>query len=172
MNFRIFVDVLFVPIFLLAILFVDRSPRETFAFESAGVVTRPTPVPGTSKPAFTDYKGITLGMSAVDARAKLPKPKETSDQQDFYIISAGESVQILYGDDKNVKAISTTYFGSDAKPPTPIAVFGTDVEVQPNGSINKMVKYPKLGFWISYIRTEGDDPVIMVTIHKLQEGEQ
>jgi hypothetical protein len=47
-----------------------------------------------------------------------------------------------------------------------------DVTAKPDGGINKMVKYPKSGFWISYLKTGGNDPMTVITVQKMQEGEQ
>jgi hypothetical protein len=50
----------------------------------------------------------------------------------------------------------------------PKAVFGSDVEAKPDGSVNKMIRYPKAGYLISYLRTAGDEPMIVITVQKMQ----
>jgi hypothetical protein len=156
MNFRISAFVTFVFAVCLTILLT---------------VSAATPVSAQGKPVFAGYRGVNIGTPTTEARTKLGEPKTKSDQQDYYVMSEGESTQILY-EAGSVKAISTTYFGAGVKPPTPLEVFGVDAEVKPDGSINKMVKYPKAGFWISYIRTDGTDPMVMVTVHTLQKEQQ
>jgi hypothetical protein len=168
MKLRIFVCLLIVPILFLTILFAGEVPENAFALDSAGAVTQPTPE---GKPLVSDIRGVKIGMSATDARAKLGKAKETSDQQDYYVFSENETLQIVFAEDKTVKAISATFVGANLKPPTPKDLFGSDVEAGTDGAINKMVKYPKLGYWISYIKTGGSDPMVMITIHAFQKGE-
>jgi hypothetical protein len=35
-----------------------------------------------------------------------------------------------------------------------------------------MVKYPKAGYWISYLKTGGDQPLVMITVQKMRAGDQ
>lgn len=119
-----------------------------------------------AKPVYAGYKGVMIGMPMADARTKLGNPRDKSDTEDYYVFSESESAQVLYDADKTVKVISVNYIGKTVAP-TPIAVLGSDVEAKPDGSMNKIVKYPKAGFWISYLRTGGDDPMVMVTVQKM-----
>jgi len=122
------------------------------------------------KPVFAGYKGVMIGMKMDDARTKLGTPKDKSDSEDYYVYSDNESVQVLYGPDKTVRVLSINYLGKGA--PTPTEILGMDVTAKPDGGINKMVKYPKSGFWISYLKTGGNDPMTVITVQKMQEGEQ
>ena len=124
------------------------------------------------KPVYSEYKGVTIGTKADDARAKLGDPKDKSDTQDYYVFSDNESAQVLYDTDHTVRVISINYIGKLDAAPTPKTVFGSDVAANSDGSVNKMVKYPKAGFWISYYRTGGDDPMIVLTLQKMNHGEQ
>src|SRR5437899_9080270 len=74
-------------------------------------ITQPTPTPLDAKSSYNGYKGVTIGMSAADARAKLGAPKEKSDEQDYYVFSENESAQVLYESDHTVKVISINYIG-------------------------------------------------------------
>jgi hypothetical protein len=122
------------------------------------------------KPVYTGYKGVMIGTSMADARAKLGDPRDKSDTEDYYVFSDHETAQVFYDTDKTVKLISVNYVGA-ANAPKPVDVLGMDIETKPDGSMQKVIKYPKAGFSISYLRTAGDDPLIMITVQKLA-GEQ
>lgn len=122
-----------------------------------------------SKPVYAGYKGVMVGTPMTDARTKLGNPRDKSDTEDYFVFSDNETAQVLYGADKTVRVLSVNYIGKNA--PTPVAVLGIQVEVRPDGSMNKLVKYPKSGFWISYLKTGGEDPMVVVTVQKMQ-GEQ
>jgi len=117
------------------------------------------------KPVYAGYRGVMVGMPMADARTKLGTAKDKSDTEDYYVYSDNESAQVLYGADKTVRVISINYIGKNA--PSPIDILGTAVESKPDGSMNKMVRYPKSGFWISYLKTGGDDPMVIVTVQKM-----
>lgn len=120
------------------------------------------------KPAYRDYKGVTIGMSADEARAKLGAPTDKSDTQDFYNVSEKQTVQVYYGADKKVSAVVVTYLDAAAGAPALKSIFGTDAEAKPDGSVHRMERYPKAGFWLSYSRTAGDSPLVVVTLSKIQ----
>ncbi len=121
------------------------------------------------KPVFTAYKEVAIGTSASDARTKLGKPKETSDAEDYFEFSDNESVRVLYDKDKKTRAISISYSAKGISAPTPQAVLGMAVEARPDGGMFKMVEYPKQKFWVSYVRTAGDEPLVIVTMQKIGE---
>ena len=122
------------------------------------------------KPVFSGYKGVMIGTKMDDARTKLGTPKDKSDSEDYYVYSDNETLQVLYAPDKTVRVLSINYIGKSA--PTPMEILGMDVAAAANGGINKMVKYPKSGFWISYLKTGGSDPMTVITVQKMQDGEQ
>ncbi len=124
------------------------------------------------KPVYSEYKGVSIGTKADDARTKLGAPKDKSDEQDYYVFSDNETAQVLYDNNHTVRVISVNYIGKLDAAPHPKDVFGTDVAAGADGSINKMVKYPKAGYWISYYKTGGDDPMIVLTMQKMIPGEQ
>ncbi len=116
---------------------------------------------------YNSYRGVTIGLTADQAREKLGAPKEKSNAGDYFVFSASESAQVLYDTDQTVKAISINFMGDLKAAPTPKDVVGMDVKKEADGSINKLVRFPKSGYWVSYIRTGGDDPMIVVTLQKM-----
>lgn len=114
----------------------------------------------TEQPLYAEYKGVRLGMSDNEVRAKLGKPALTDNELDFFVFSDTETAQITYDAARKAKAISTDYSGGVGAPDYKTVV-GTELESK-NGSLYKMVRYESLGFWVSYNRTAG--PVIIVTI--------
>jgi outer membrane protein assembly factor BamE (lipoprotein component of BamABCDE complex) len=120
------------------------------------------------KPAYTDYKGVRIGMTADEARAKLGRPTDAGDTQDFYSVNDKQTVQVYYGADKKVSAVVVTYLEAGANAPAPKSIFGSDAEAKPDGSIHRMERYPKAGFWLSYSRTAGGSPLVVITLSKIQ----
>ena len=47
-------------------------------------------------------------------------------------------------------------------------VLGADLEAKPDGSMHKLVRFPKAGFWLSYSRTSGTDAVVTIQLQKIQ----
>jgi len=142
----------------------------TTAFGQIQKAAATAPAPPAAS-TFAGYKGVKIGTPMTDARAKLGKAKDTSDVEDYFVFSDNESAQVLYDADKTVKVISINYVGSNAGAPSPKDVLGEDAEVKPDGSIYKMVKFPKAGYWICYNKTAGDDPLVMITVQKLGPGQ-
>jgi len=118
-------------------------------------------------PVFREYRGVQLGMTAEEARKKLGKPSDKGDEQDFYIFSERETAQIVYDKAHKVTVLSVDYSSGAPDVPTPKTVTGADIEPKPDGSMHKMIRYPKAGFWVSYSRTAGDSPMISITIQKI-----
>jgi hypothetical protein len=130
-------------------------------------VTKEQPGPPVvEEPIFQDYKGVKIGMTADEARQKLGTPKDMSDAQDFYVFSEKETAQVFYDATKKVTAISIDYTGEESGAPLCKSVLGTEVENKADGSMYKLVRYPKQGYWVSYNRTAGNTPTISVTIQK------
>lgn len=120
-------------------------------------------------PPFREYRGVSIGMSADEARRKLGTPKEKSDQQDFFVFSEKESAQIFYDGARKVSAISVDYVGEGSGVPKPKDVFGTEIEAKADGTMYKMVRYPKAGYWVSFNRTAGPTPLISITLQKIAQ---
>ncbi|HXM36887.1 MAG TPA: hypothetical protein VN920_16950 [Pyrinomonadaceae bacterium] len=119
-------------------------------------------------PVFNDYRGVQIGMTADEARKKLGHPRDKGDTQDFFVFSDNETAQIVYDTGHKVVTVSVDFLNGAAGVPVARAVVGSDVEVKPDGSMYKMVRYPKAGCWVSYSRTAGDSPLISITLQKIE----
>ncbi len=116
---------------------------------------------------FTNYKGIAIGMTSDEVRKKLGSPEDKGDDQDFYVFSSHETAQIFYDSDHTVKAMAITYTGDLHSALTPMQVFGEDIAPNAEGGIFNMVRYPEAGFWVSYNRTAGDNPIVSIAVQKM-----
>jgi hypothetical protein len=117
------------------------------------------------EPLYREYRGVTLGMSASDVRARLGKPAEKSDVMDFYVFNDRERARVYYTDGK-ASAVIATYIGKDAAAPAPASVLGAEIEAKPDGSMYRMTPYPRAGYWVAYSRTPGDSPLVIITMQK------
>ena len=120
----------------------------------------------TQQPLYTDYKGVRLGMTAQEARTKLGEPSLKSDEQDYFVFSDKETAQLGYDVAHKVTVISVDYL-SGVGAPDPRAVVGSDLELEPNGSLYKIVHYQSQGFWVSYNRAAGPVVIVTITIQKM-----
>ncbi|MFL6209403.1 MAG: hypothetical protein ACJ74W_11165 [Pyrinomonadaceae bacterium] len=116
-------------------------------------------------PIFSEYKGVRLGMTAEEARRKLGAPQDKGDTQDFYAFSENETAQVSYDAQHQVSAIAIIYMGG-GKAPVSKLVLGTDLSAKPDGSMYRLIRYPKAGCWVSYSRTSGDSPLVTVMMQK------
>jgi hypothetical protein len=119
------------------------------------------------KPLYVEYKGIRIGMETGEVRKKLGDPADQGDVQDFFVFSEKETAQVYYDKDHKVMAVSVNYVGDGSGAPLPKVVLGTDIEAKTDGTMHKIVRYPEAGYWVSYNRTAGDDPLITVTMQKI-----
>ena len=120
----------------------------------------------TQQPLYTEYKGVRLGMSAEEARAKLGTPALKDSDQDFYMFSENETAQIVYNAAHKVVTISVDYVGGIGAPDYKTVV-GGELEKSVNGSLYRVVRYESLSFWVSYNRTTGLVATVTVTIQKI-----
>jgi hypothetical protein len=159
-------------------LFQGRTGRLTLLL--AGTLTFIVLVPVTSRaqrtrtspdepesPAFSDFKGVRIGMTAAEARKKLGAPRDKSDEQDFYVFNDTQAVQVFYDKARAVSAISIDFMNGASAIPSAKDVLGTDAEAKADGSVYKMLRYPKAGFWVSYNRTAGSAPTTTITMQKI-----
>ncbi|MEA2176295.1 MAG: hypothetical protein QOD00_3887 [Blastocatellia bacterium] len=121
----------------------------------------------TDEPLYSEYKGIRIGMMASEVRKKLGEPTQKSDEQDFYAFNEKELAQIFYDDAQKVKAISVDFMGGTGATGYK-EVVGTKIETKVDGSMYKIVRYPKAGYWVSYNRAAGEAATVTITIQKIQ----
>ena len=112
---------------------------------------------------YREYRGVRLGMTAVEVRTKLGEPAMKSDEQDFYVVSAKETAQIVYDAGQKVVTISTDYTGAVGAPDYKTVV-GEELLQRPDGSFFKIVFYNSERFWVSYNKSASEVPVVTVTI--------
>lgn len=112
---------------------------------------------------YREYRGIRLGMTAAETRAKLGEPAMKSDEQDFYVISTNESAQIVYNTAQKVITISTDYTGG-AGAPDYRSVVGEGLLQRPDGSLFRMVMNDAERFWVTYNKTSTVVPIVTITI--------
>lgn len=136
------------------------------AQEQVATVVSSSPKASANAPVYTDYRGVSVGMSADEVRSKLNGIKKGKGQ-DFLPLSEHESAQIYYDDTNKVSAISIDYIGDVSKAPSPETVVGTVIEPKADGSMYKLNRYPEAGYWVSYNRTAGDKPIVTITIQKM-----
>jgi len=120
-------------------------------------------------PIFSEYRGVQIGMSADEARKKLGHLKDKGDTQDFFVFSDNETAQVVYdAATHKVVTVSVDFMHGAADVPVAKSVIGSDIEAKADGSMYKMVRYAKAGYWVSYSKTAGDSPLTSVTIQKIQ----
>jgi hypothetical protein len=112
---------------------------------------------------YKEYRGIRLGMTATETRAKLGEPAMKSDEQDFYVFSANETAQIVYNSAQKVVTISTDYTGG-ASAPDYRSIVGEGLLQRPDGSVFRMVMNDAERFWVSYNKTATVVPIVTITI--------
>ncbi len=123
---------------------------------------------GVEEPVFREYRCVQIGMIADEARKKLGGPKDKGDDQDFFVFSDNETATVQYDKQHKVITISTDYLSGATGIPTAASVIGSEISARADGSLYKMVRYEKAGFWVSYSRTAGATPMTSVTIQKIQ----
>ena len=67
-----------------------------------------------------------------------------------------------------VSAISIDFMSGAADIPMPKDVVGGEPDSRPDGSLYKMVRYPKAGYWIAYSKGTGNAPTITITMQKIE----
>ena len=121
-----------------------------------------------NRPAFTEFKGVSIGMPAEEARKKLGNPRDKSAEQDFYMFGDNEAVQVYYDKAGAVNAISIDFMSGANGIPSCKDVLGAEAEKKADGSVYKLIRYPNVGYWVSYSRTAGADATVTITMQKIQ----
>ncbi len=160
------------PATLVAASFVLAAPHAA-AQEQTPTPTpmaSPTPAPAASptpasEPLYREYRGVSLGMSAEEARRALGEPKSKGTRQDFYVLSEKETAQVFYRDGK-VSALAVSYVGESSGAPSALEVLGVEVTPKKDGSLHRRIRYRKAGYWVSYSRSAGRNPITTVTMRR------
>ena len=113
---------------------------------------------------YREYRGVHLGMTATEVRAKLGEPTLKSDEQDFFVISPNETTQIAYNAAHKVVTISTDYAGGVGAPDYRTAVGEGMLLTRPDGSVFKMAMYDAERFWVTYNKSAATVPTVTITI--------
>jgi hypothetical protein len=144
----------------------------TFVLLTAGTspaqrTRTPPPAEPEDQPAFSDFKGVRLGMTAEEARKKLGNPREKSAEMDFYVFNDTQIAQIYYDKAGLVTAISIDFMDGASAIPAAKDVLGTEADKKADGALYKMLRYPKAGYWVSFSRTAGNSPTTTITMQKI-----
>ena len=119
------------------------------------------------RPAFSEFKGVRLGMTAQEARKKLGTPRDKSNEMDLYVFNDTQAVQLYYDKAGAVTTISIDFMSGSSAIPSPKEVLGTEADTKPDGSLFKLLRYPKAGYWVSYSRTAGTEPTTTIIMQKI-----
>jgi hypothetical protein len=119
---------------------------------------------GQQTPLYREYRGVRLGMTAAEVRTKLGEPALKSDEQDFFVISTNETVQIAYNAAQKVMTISTDYAGGVGAPEYKKVVGEGLLLERPDGALFRMVMYDSERFWVSYNKSATTVPIVTITI--------
>jgi hypothetical protein len=106
-------------------------------------------------------------MTADGARKKLGTPRDKSAEQDLYVFNDTQAVQVFYDKAGTVSAISIDFMTGANAIPSAKDVLGTEADARTDGSVYKMLRYPKAGCWVSYNRTAGSSPTTTVTMQRI-----
>ena len=158
------------PVYARAVAFIVAATSLVLFSVGSAPAQRNAATPAGEEEAspFKDYRGVQLGMTADEVRKKLGSPKDKGDEQDFFVFGDNESAQIVYDSTHKVITISADFLSTEASVPTCKQVLGSEVEAKADGSVYKMVRFPKAGYWLSYNRTAGASPMTSITLQKIQ----
>src|SRR6266545_3758278 len=129
----------YIVLFTCAMTFAVLAPATSQAQRSKGSLDSADD----NQPTFHEFRGVRIGMAADEARKKLGTPRDKSPEQDFYVFNDTEAVQVYYDKSGAVSAISVDFMTGSNGVPTCKDVLGAETEAKADGSIYKMVRYPK-----------------------------
>ena len=118
---------------------------------------------------YRDYRGVRLGMTATEARAKLGEPVMKSNEQDYYVFSQNETAQIVYDAFQKVVTISTDYTDGIGAPDYRAVVGAGALLQKPDGSLFRMVQYDSEGVWVTYYKSATVVPIVTVTLQLIKK---
>jgi hypothetical protein len=151
---------------LIALVLLGTSYAANTSAQSAQTGRNNAHGSAAEQPLYTAYRGVRIGMKAQEVRTTLGEPLQKADDMDFYVFSGGkEMAQIAYDASHAVTAISVDYLGGVGAP-DPKLVVGPNLDLKPDGSIYKLVRYDSLGVWVYYNRTASQPPIVTITIQK------
>ena len=152
----------------LTLLLVATLAFISLAADDSRAQRRTSPDEPDNQPAFSEFKGVRIGMTADATRKKLGSPRDKSAEQDFYVFNDTQAVQIFYDKAGAVTAISIDFMTGANAIPSAREVLGTEAETKTDGSVYKLLRYPKAGYWVSYSRTAGSSPTTTITMQKIE----
>lgn len=156
----------FVAGIIIALICVSAGLSSSANAQARKVKANYSTEPAVQQPLYSEYKGIRLGMTADETRAKLGAPMLKADDGDFYIFSDKETLQLVYDVDHKVKTISVDYTDGIGAPDYKTVV-GGELEMTSSGGLYKMRRYDSQGFWVTYHRSAGPVVIVTVTIGKM-----
>lgn len=166
-----FRNAIFIQTFAALLFAMNASPAQAQSQTENQVAAKATVSTATSTsgaeaaPVFSEYRGLKIGMPAAEVRDGLERyVKAKGDKQDFLVLSDTETAQIYYDSAGRVKAISIDYTANNGRAPAAMEVLGTEIEPKPDGSMYALKRYPAAGYWVSYNRTSGNNPIITITM--------
>jgi hypothetical protein len=131
--------------------------------QTSSKVNKFTPPSEETKSLYREYRGVRIGMTKQEVKAKLGEAKFTDDALDFYLISENETTQIAYDAAHKVKVISTDYVDGVGAPDY-LGVVGAELVKRPDGSLYQMVRYDKERFWVSYNKSPSGTVTITIQV--------
>lgn len=158
---NIFVGLITLVVIVTALLLLGA----TVAAAQGRAVSKSAQISAPRQPLYSEYRGVRIGMSTADVRAKLGAPLQPADDMDFYVFSEKETTQIVYDAAHTVKTVSVDYAGGIGAPDYK-SVVGPEIEVTVDGSLYKLVRYDSFGVWVIYNRGAGDAGTVTITIQK------
>ena len=158
------VELTYLLIGALLLLLLGAIAKGQTATHALKAVSAPSQM---EQPLYREYRGVRLGMTAAETRAKLGEPAMKSNEQDFYVLSQNETTQIAYDAFQKVVTISTDYTGGIGAPDYK-SIVGSGLLTRPDGSLFRMVQYPSEGMWVSYNKSAAMVPVVTITIQLMR----
>jgi hypothetical protein len=156
-----FVELTYLLIGALLLLLLGVVAKGQRSTPAVNAVRAPSQV---QQPLYKEYRGVRLGMTAAEARAKLGEPVMKSNEQDYFVLSPNETTQILYDAFQKVVTISTDYTAGVGAPDYRAVVGDGTLLQRPDGSLFRMVQYPSEGMWVAYNKSAAVVPVVTITM--------